>query len=116
MLAISLLARFVDQIPGLRGSSVALPLKDVYEYLRDMSLLVVTGGVAYMVNVYQKRSNFTDALREGWCDIIATKSALFTYTQLERPTLDQYLETFCKVSETIDTCAPSTATAARPRS
>ena len=30
-------------------------LKDVYEYLRDMSLLIATGGVAYITNVYQKR-------------------------------------------------------------
>ncbi|HEX5957380.1 MAG TPA: hypothetical protein VFY92_01825, partial [Hyphomicrobiaceae bacterium] len=30
------------------------------------------------------------------------KSALFTYSNLEQPTHEQYLETFCKLSETID--------------
>jgi hypothetical protein len=67
-----------------------------------MSLLIATGGVAYIANIYQKRQSFIDALKEEWRDIIAAKSALFTYTQLERPTLDQYLATFCKLSETID--------------
>ena len=67
-----------------------------------MSLLIATGGVAYVANVYQKRASFIDALKEEWRDIIAAKSALFSYTQLERPTLDQYLAAFCKLSETID--------------
>ena len=77
-------------------------MKDGYEYLRDMSLLIATGGVAYITNMFQKRSSFVEALKEEWRDIIATKSALFAYTQLERPTLEQYIDTFCKLSETID--------------
>src|SRR5262245_16523589 len=67
-----------------------------------MSLLIATGGVAYITNIYQKRSSFVDALKEEWRDIIAAKSALFSYTQIERPTLEQYLATFCRLSETID--------------
>jgi hypothetical protein len=102
VLAISLLAKFVDHISALRGSGIEAILKDAYEYLRDMSLLIATGGVAYITNVFQKRHSFVEALKEEWRDIIATKSALFAYTQLARPTLEQYLETFCKVSETID--------------
>ena len=102
VLAISLVAKFVDHIPVLRTSGLGAALKDVYEYLRDMSLLIATGGVAYVANVYQKRASFIDALKEEWRDIIAAKSALFSYTQLERPTLEQYLTTFCKLSETID--------------
>ncbi len=102
VLAISLLAKFVDHIPALRGSGLEAALKDAYEYLRDMSLLIATGGVAYLTNMFQKRSGFVEALKEEWRDIIATKSVLFAYTQLERPTLEQYLETFCKLSETID--------------
>ena len=67
-----------------------------------MSLLIATGGVAYITNMFQKRSSFVEALKEEWRDIIATKSALFAYTQLERPTLEQYIATFCRLSETID--------------
>ena len=77
-------------------------LKDGYEYLRDMSLLIATGGVAYITNVFQKRHGFVEALKEEWRDIIATKSALFAYTQIEQPTTEQYIATFCKLSETID--------------
>jgi hypothetical protein len=102
VLGISLLAKVADHIPYLAGTGAERLLKDAYEFLRDMSLLIATGGVAYVANVYQRRQSFIDALKEEWRDIIAAKSALFTYTQLERPTLEQYLATFCKLSETID--------------
>jgi hypothetical protein len=102
VLAISLFAKFVDHIAPLRGSGLEAVLKDTYEFLRDMSLLIATGGVAYITNIYQKRSSFIAALKEEWRDIIAAKSALFSFTQLERPTLEIYLATFCKLSETID--------------
>jgi hypothetical protein len=102
VLAISFLAKIADHIPYLAGSGAAQLLKDAYEFLRDMSLLIATGGVAYIANVYQKRQSFIDALKEEWRDIIAAKSALFTYTQQERPSVEQYLATFCKLSETID--------------
>jgi hypothetical protein len=102
VLAVSLIAKFVDHIPVLKTSGLGALLKDLYEFLRDMSLLIATGGVAYVAIVYQKRASFIDALKEEWRDIIAAKSALFSYTQLEQPTLDQYLATFCTLSETID--------------
>jgi hypothetical protein len=102
VLAISLIAKLVDHIPVLNTSAIGGVLKDVYEYLRDMSLLLATGGVAYIANIYQKRDSFIDALKEEWRDIIATKSALIAYTHLERPTQEQYVQAFCKISETID--------------
>jgi hypothetical protein len=102
VLGISFVAKIADHVPGLAGSGVEKILKDAYEYLRDMSLLIATGGVAYITNMFQKRSSFVEALKEEWRDIIATKSALFAYTQLERPTLEDYIGTFCKLSETID--------------
>jgi hypothetical protein len=102
VLGISLLAKVADHMPVLAGSGLEKFLKDIYEYLRDMSLLIATGGVAYITNLFQKRSGFVEALKEEWRDIIATKSALFAYTQLERPTAEQYIATFCKLSETID--------------
>jgi hypothetical protein len=102
VLGVSFFAKIADHVPGLAGTGAEKLLKDAYEYLRDMSLLIATGGVAYITNVFQKRHGFVGALKEEWRDIIATKSALFAYTQLERPTLDQYLDAFCKLSETID--------------
>jgi hypothetical protein len=102
VLAVSLVAKVADHIPGLAGTGLEALLKDAYEYLRDMSLLIATGGVAYITNVFQKRHGFVEALKEEWRDIIATKSALFAYTQIERPTTEQYIATFCRLSETID--------------
>jgi len=102
VLGISFIAKTADHIPYLAGTGAERLLKDAYEFLRDMSLLIATGGVAYIANVYQKRQSFIEALKEEWRDIIAAKSALFTYTQLEQRTVETYLETFCKLSETID--------------
>ena len=102
VLGISVFAKIADHVPLLAGSGLEKFLKDAYEYLRDMSLLIATGGVAYITNMFQKRSSFVEGLKEEWRDIIATKSALFSYTQLEQPTLEQYIATFCKLSETID--------------
>jgi hypothetical protein len=102
VLGFSFLAKIADHIPYIAGTGVERLLKDAYEFVCDMSLLIATGGVAFVANVYQRRQSFIDALKEEWRDIIAAKSALFTYTQLERPTVEQYLATFCKLSETID--------------
>ncbi|HXE85412.1 MAG TPA: hypothetical protein VN524_01280 [Hyphomicrobiaceae bacterium] len=102
VLAVSFLAKIVHPVPLLADTTLGRLLVDAYEFLRDMSLLIATGGVAYIANIYQKRQSFIDALKEEWRDIIAAKSALFTYTQLERPTAEQYLATFCTLSETID--------------
>jgi hypothetical protein len=102
VLGISFFAKIADHVPFVAGTGAEKLLKDAYEFLRDMSLLIATGGVAYVANVYQKRSSFIEALKEEWRDIIAAKSALFSYTQIERPTLEQYLAAFCRLSETID--------------
>jgi hypothetical protein len=102
VLAVSFLAKIAHHVPLLADTTLGRLIVDAYELLRDMSLLIATGGVAYIANVYQKRQSFIDALKEEWRDIIAAKSALFTYTQLERPTAEQYLATFCTLSETID--------------
>src|SRR5262245_25242484 len=92
---ISFLAKVADHMPLLDGSGLEKFLKDTYEYLRDMSLLIATGGVAYITNLFQKRSSFVEALKEEWRDIIATKSALFAYTPLERPTAEPNIANCC---------------------
>ena len=102
VLVVSLGAKLADSIPGIAGTKAAQPLKDAYEYMKDMSLVFVTVVAAYLANVFQSRSSFIASLREEWRDIITSKSMLFAYTQIERPTQAQYLETFCRLSETID--------------
>lgn len=102
VLVISLGSKMVGHIPGLAGTQAEAIVKDVYEYLKDMALVLVTVVAAYLANVFQKRQGFLAALKEEWRDIIKAKSALFTFTQLENPTKAQYLDAFCSVSETID--------------
>lgn len=102
ILAISLLAKFADHIPFLKGSGVEVPLKDTYEFLRDMSLLIATGGVAYVSNVYQKRTSFVTSLEREWRGIVSTKNALYAFCEKESPTADAYVEAFCRISETLD--------------
>lgn len=102
VLALSLATKLADHIPGIAGGPIEKLAKDVYEYLKDMALVFVTVVAAYLASVFQRRHGFIEALREEWHDIIKAKSALFTFTQLERPTQEQYLTAFCAISETID--------------
>jgi len=102
VLGISLFAKFADHLGLPKGGLAEGLLKDLYEFIRDMSLLLATGGVAYVTNVFQKRNSFIDSLKTEWRDIVATKSTVFAYTQIERPTEEQYMWAFCKLSETID--------------
>jgi hypothetical protein len=102
VLVISLVAKLAEHIPGLAGSPVEKLAKDIYDYLKDMALVFVTVVAAYLANVFQRRAQFIAALKEEWRDIIRAKSALYTYTQLDAPTVDDYLKTFCVISETID--------------
>ncbi len=102
ILAISLVAKFADHMPFLKALGVEGTLKDIYEFLRDMSLLIATGGVAYVSNVYQKRSTFVSSLETEWRGIVATKNALYAFCEKPYPTPDDYIEAFCRISETLD--------------
>lgn len=102
VLAISLTAKLVDHVPFLVGTGVEAVLKDIYEFLRDMSLLIATGGVAYITNVFQKRSTFVESLEREWRGIVATKSVLYAFCEKQYPSADDYLAAFCRISETLD--------------
>lgn len=101
-LLISLGAKAGGHVSMLQGTGVDTVLKDIYEYLRDMSLLIATAGVAYITNLFQKRSNFVENLEQEWRGIVKTKSALFTFCEKQYPTADDYVATFCRLSETLD--------------
>jgi hypothetical protein len=102
LLLISLVAKAADHIPALTGTRPGAILKDVYEYLKDMSLLIATCGVAYISNMYQRRQAFLDSLKAEWRDIIASKTALLTFMHKAAPTHDEYLSAYTRLSETID--------------
>jgi len=64
---------------------------DLYEVIKDTSLLIFTVVAAYMAYVYQKRTTFLQNLREQWYEIVGAKAELIYYCHLEKPTLEDYL-------------------------
>ena len=102
VLVILLAAKFADDIPGVPPIVISIA-SQLYEFVRDMSLLLATGGVAYLSNVFQKRSKFVESLEEEWRNIVRTKSVLLTYCEKPYLSTDDYLAAFSRISETIDT-------------
>ena len=102
ILGVSLLAKFADHFPLLKLLGLEAALKDIYEFLRDMSLLIATGGVAYISNVYQKRSSFVSSLETEWRALVSMKNALYAFCEKPYPTPDDYIDAFCRVSASID--------------
>ncbi len=102
ILALLLVAKFADDVPGVPPLVVSIA-GQLYEFMRDMSLLIATGGVAYLSNIFQKRSKFVESLEEEWRNIVRTKSALLTYCEKPYLGTDDYLAAFSRISETIDT-------------
>jgi hypothetical protein len=103
VLAIALVARLSGHIPGVAGTPVEAIAKDVYDYLKDMSLVFVTIVAAHLASVFQKRSKFISSLEEEWRQIVRTKSALYSYLERPYPTSDDHIAAFARISETIDT-------------
>jgi hypothetical protein len=102
ILLISIAAKLAPRIPGLDGTPLARVAADVYDYLKDMSLVLVTVVAAYLANVFQKRSKFIERLEEEWRGIVRTKSALYAFCEKPDASDDDYLAAFCRISETVD--------------
>ncbi|MDZ4790657.1 MAG: hypothetical protein SGJ17_05525 [Hyphomicrobiales bacterium] len=77
-------------------------LQNVYDLIRDTSLLIATVVAAYLAVIYQQRAQFIQSLREQWREIVQAKSAMIYYAHLEAPKLEDYLRTAQQLSETID--------------
>jgi hypothetical protein len=102
VLLLLLASKFANDVPGIPPFVISAA-NNVYEFMRDMSLLIATGGVAYISNVFQKRSNFVESLEEEWRNIVRTKSVLLSTCEKPYLATDDYLAAYYKVSETIDT-------------
>jgi hypothetical protein len=102
LLAVSLGAKVSDHIAILNTLGVTAVLKDLYEFLRDMALLIATGGAAYIANLFQKRASFIDSLKTEWHDIVEAKSALLAFSYREAPSHQEYMAAFTRLSETLD--------------
>jgi hypothetical protein len=77
-------------------------LQSLYEFIRDMSLILVTLAAAWLASVFQRRANFLKSLREEWREIVDTKSILVAYCEHPSPSMDQYIEARRRISQTID--------------
>jgi hypothetical protein len=75
---------------------------NLYEFIRDTSLLIVTVIAAYLTYTYQRRTNFLQNLREQWREIVQAKASLIYYCHLADPTLEDYLDAARALSECID--------------
>lgn len=102
VLAVSLAAKLAGDVPGIADATLARLAGHIYDYLKDMALVLVTVVAAYLANVFQKRSKFVGSLEEEWRGIVKTKSALFAYCEKPYPSTDEYLTTYSRISETID--------------
>lgn len=102
VLVVAFVARLSEHIPVLAGSGLEQVLKDIYDYLKDMALVLVTVIAAYLANVFQKRSKFVENLEQEWRGIVSTKTALVSYCDRPYPSMDDYLKAYCRISETID--------------
>lgn len=102
VLAVALAAKFAKWAPGVTETSMESFARDLYEYLRDMALVLVTVIAAFLANVFRKRSNFIENLEEEWRGIVRTKMALYAYCQRPYPSTDDYVAAFGRISEAID--------------
>lgn len=75
---------------------------NLYDVIRDTSLLIVTVIAAYMASVYQRRTAFLQNLREQWREIVHAKAELIYYCHLPNATVDDYLKASRELSECID--------------
>jgi hypothetical protein len=114
ILFISISAKFADRIPGIEGTPFARFAADTYEFLKDMSLVLVTVVAAYLANVLQKRSKFLERLEEEWRGIVRTKSALYSFCEKPNATPDDSSLSAASARRST-TCVSSMRTWARRR-
>jgi len=75
---------------------------NLYDFIRDTSLLIVTVVAAYLTYIYQRRTTFLQNLREQWKEIVQAKASLIYYCHLPDPSLEDYLYAARQLSECID--------------
>ena len=103
VLAVAFCAKLVEvgvlRLPIAGSEAVG---EAVYDFLKDMAVVIVTIAAAWLAAVLQRRSKFIESLEEEWRGIVRTKSELFAYCEHQNPTYEDYLQAFCRISETID--------------
>ena len=77
-------------------------LENIYDFIRDMSLILATAIAAYLAHVLQRRMAFLQSLREEWREIVDTKSALITFCDRDQPGVEEYFAAYSRISRAID--------------
>lgn len=102
VLIVALVAKLADNIPGVAGTPIDHVAGQIYDYLKDMSLVFITVVAAYLASVFQRRSKFIESLETEWRGIVRTKSTLYNFCERPYPSSDDYLAAWARISETID--------------
>ncbi len=102
VLGLSLIAKLAPYIPFLNAAELKPFFTDIYDYMKDMALIIITVIAAYLANVFQKRSSFVNSLEREWRGIVQTKTALYRFCEMQSPTQQDYLDAFCSISATLD--------------
>lgn len=102
VLAISLAAQLAKHIPGLQEQAAVEVATQIYTFMRDMVLVLVTMAAAYLADVFQRRTKFVASLEEEWRAMVKTKNRLVTFCEREDTTLNDYLHVYGRMSATLD--------------
>lgn len=102
LIVVAVLLAFISLALFAKLNDDRATLAKLYDFIKDTSLLIATIAVAYLANIYQKRQQFLQSLREQWKEIVQAKGALIQYCCKEEPSLDDYLAASRQLSECID--------------
>lgn len=102
ILAVAFVSRLAGLIPGLAGTNFEVFGAAIYEYVRDMALLVATIAAVWLTAALQKRASFTDRLQREWQTIVETKTELVLFCEKSYPSTDDYQEAYASISMAID--------------
>lgn len=102
ILLLAFVARLAPYIPGIAATPAEAFGTALYEYLRDMALLVATIVAAWLAAALQKRASFTERLQQEWRTIVETKTKLILFCDKSYATADEYQEAYASISMAID--------------
>lgn len=100
--AIFAICGFVLGIAAATKLSGDPDLENIYDFIRDMSLILATAIAVYLAHILQKRMAFLQSLREEWREIVDTKAMLITFCDREQPSLDEYFAAYSRICRAID--------------
>jgi len=89
--------------------TIALSFVEYYEYGKIGSNFLGSNGsliallfASYIAYIFQQRSKLADDVRKWWFEIVNAKSEFFIYCDKSKPTEDDYLKSFYKLSAAMD--------------